>query len=145
VTASNPRDKRGWRIPRNGTKSRKIYDMLVAGKKPFEIIKELGMTDSTIRVLIFNIKRPDKKNEYARNYFRTHPKRPRAKKERLESDTPSHLLPDGTIRYSFYVKKLVNVLGLTHTEALEKEREILEKERANKNRLQLQSSGGSSS
>jgi hypothetical protein len=39
----NPRDERGWMIPRPGTKRRKVYDALVAGKKAGEIMKELGL------------------------------------------------------------------------------------------------------
>jgi hypothetical protein len=40
----NPRDERGWMIPRPNTKRRKIYDALVAGKKAGEIMRELGMS-----------------------------------------------------------------------------------------------------
>jgi hypothetical protein len=39
----NPRDERGWMIPRPGTKRRKVYNALVEGKKAGEIMKELGL------------------------------------------------------------------------------------------------------
>jgi hypothetical protein len=39
----NPRDERGWMIPRPGTKRRKVYDLLLAGKPASEIMWELDM------------------------------------------------------------------------------------------------------
>lgn len=39
----NPRDERGWMVPREGTKRRQIYDALVAGKRAGEIMREMGM------------------------------------------------------------------------------------------------------
>jgi DNA-binding CsgD family transcriptional regulator len=40
----NPRDVRGWMIPRPNTKRRQVYDRLVAGKKAGEIMQELGLS-----------------------------------------------------------------------------------------------------
>jgi hypothetical protein len=40
----NPRDERNWMIPRAGTKRRKVYDALVAGKKAGEIMKDMNLT-----------------------------------------------------------------------------------------------------
>lgn len=40
----NPRDARGWMIPRIGTKRRKVYDMLVDGRKPSEIMGVLDLS-----------------------------------------------------------------------------------------------------
>ncbi len=40
----NPRDERNWMIPRPNTKRRQVYDLLVAGKKAGEIMKELNLT-----------------------------------------------------------------------------------------------------
>lgn len=40
----NPRDERNWMIPRPGTVRRKVYDLLVAGKKTGEIMRELNLT-----------------------------------------------------------------------------------------------------
>lgn len=41
---TNPRDDRGWMIPKPGTIRRKVYDLLVAGRNQFEICGELGMS-----------------------------------------------------------------------------------------------------
>lgn len=43
----NPRDERGWKIPRPGTKRRRVYDALVAGKRAGEIMRELGLKRKT--------------------------------------------------------------------------------------------------
>jgi FixJ family two-component response regulator len=40
----NPRDERNWMIPRPGTKRKQVYDALVAGKRPKEIMKELNLS-----------------------------------------------------------------------------------------------------
>lgn len=40
----NPRDERGWMIPRQNTKRRQVYDALKAGKRPIEIMKELNLS-----------------------------------------------------------------------------------------------------
>ena len=40
----NPRDEQGWMIPRSGTKRRKVYDALKAGKRAGEIMKEFGLS-----------------------------------------------------------------------------------------------------
>jgi FixJ family two-component response regulator len=40
----NPRDERNWMIPRPNTKRRQVYDLLVAGKRAGEIMKELNLT-----------------------------------------------------------------------------------------------------
>lgn len=39
----NPRDERGWMIPRPNTVRRKVYDALVAGKKAGDIMSDLGL------------------------------------------------------------------------------------------------------
>lgn len=142
MTNSNPRDERGWRIPRPNTKSRQIYNLLIQGKKPCEIARELNFVESTTRVLIFNIKNSKKKNSWANEFNKNKPRKP--KKPYATSDK-SKKLPDGTILYSKYVKKLVKVLGITHAEAVEQERKLLEKENANKDRLQLSGGGGAPS
>jgi hypothetical protein len=38
----NPRDDRGWMIPRPGTKRRQIYDAMVAGDPPYKIMWDMG-------------------------------------------------------------------------------------------------------
>jgi FixJ family two-component response regulator len=40
----NPRDERNWMIPRPNTKRRQVYDLLVAGKRAGEIMKELNLS-----------------------------------------------------------------------------------------------------
>lgn len=40
----NPRDERGWMIPRPNTKRRQVYDALKAGKRPIEIMKEMHLS-----------------------------------------------------------------------------------------------------
>ena len=40
----NPRDERNWMIPRPNTKRRQVYDLLVAGKRASEIMRELNLT-----------------------------------------------------------------------------------------------------
>lgn len=61
------RDARGWRIPQVGTRSRAIYDRMLAGKSPFEIQTEVGGTSQSVGVLIWKIKHPETSN--AREYF----------------------------------------------------------------------------
>jgi FixJ family two-component response regulator len=43
----NPRDGRNWMIPRPNTKRRQVYDLLVAGKRAGEIMKELNLSRKT--------------------------------------------------------------------------------------------------
>jgi FixJ family two-component response regulator len=40
----NPRDERGWMIPRPGTKRRQVYDALIAGTKAGKTILAMGLT-----------------------------------------------------------------------------------------------------
>lgn len=35
----NPRDERGWMVPREGTKRRQVYDALVMGRRASEIMQ----------------------------------------------------------------------------------------------------------
>jgi hypothetical protein len=114
---SNLRDERGWRVPRVGTKSYQIYHLMVAGFSNREI-SDLFQEDpikSSIKVLANAIKAPVKKNEYCRQLYREG----RVKKS-------SH----NAGGYSRYVIKLVNILGMSYTEALEEERKALAKEAA---------------
>ena len=61
------RDERGWRIPHAGTRSRAIYDLLVAGRTPAEIRAQVGGTPESIGVLMWRIRHPDTAN--AREHF----------------------------------------------------------------------------
>lgn len=58
----NLRDERGWRIPRPGTKSRQIYDLLIVGKRRFEIVAATGISDQLVSAFIWKIKHPELAN-----------------------------------------------------------------------------------
>lgn len=51
-TKLNERDGRGWRIPRPGTLSRGIYDLILVGKTPKEIAELLNVGAGKVRVLV---------------------------------------------------------------------------------------------
>lgn len=70
----SPRDERGWRIPRAGTIRRRIYDMLVEGKKPRQIHKAVGISYICCVMHQQHIKTPDRTN--ALRYNREHPDDP---------------------------------------------------------------------
>jgi hypothetical protein len=112
------RDERGWRIPRKGTKSAQIYDMLLAGFSTTEIINQFCEV-GTIRVLIHNIKNPEKHNKRARDWRGNNPGKAKA------SSISNHTKRHGA--YSKYVMKLVKVLDISYTEAVALERKELEK------------------
>jgi hypothetical protein len=59
----NPRDERGWMIPRPGTKRRQIYDAMVAGDRPLKIMWDMGfMPRGTFNNHRYAITKPDKSN-----------------------------------------------------------------------------------
>ena len=51
-----PRDDRGWVIPKDGTLSRKIYDLLVQGMGTAEIAFRLEIKVTNTRVLAWRIR-----------------------------------------------------------------------------------------
>lgn len=112
------RDYRGWRIPRTGTRSWEIYQLLHNDFKAGEIIKlfQEDKCHTSIRVLISQIMHPAKHNKWSNDWQKNNPKRAK------EIAKNSKHVP-----YSKYVKKLVKVLGISHTEAVELERKELEK------------------
>ena len=57
------RDQDGWRIPRDGSKSRRIYDLLLEGCSHRQIQQEVGGSLNCIRVLIYYMRHPEKHNE----------------------------------------------------------------------------------
>jgi hypothetical protein len=63
-----PRDENGWVVPRNGTKSAKIYAMLKEGKPPTMIARELNANRNGVKVLAHSIKNPDKHNANVQKY-----------------------------------------------------------------------------
>ena len=64
----NQRDDAGWRIPENGTTSRKIYDLSKAGMAPKEIASFLGIKVGSVRVLKWKIRNPVTSNRYAKEH-----------------------------------------------------------------------------
>jgi hypothetical protein len=57
------RDESGWIVPKEGTISRQVYDLLKAGKSWTEIIKAFPSSNpGTIAGKITNIKKPDARN-----------------------------------------------------------------------------------
>lgn len=53
------RDKDGWRIPMEGSLSRKIYDRVVQGESPKDIAKALRIDIGKVRVLKHRFSNPD--------------------------------------------------------------------------------------
>jgi hypothetical protein len=59
------RDERGWRIPRPGTRSRRIYDLLCEGLSTGKIHSIVGGSYATTGFLIWKIKHPETANRLA--------------------------------------------------------------------------------
>lgn len=117
----NKRDERGWRIPREGTRSHAIYLLMVQGLSNNEIAKRLGFEPSgnKVRVLACHIKRPNVHNATNIRYYQNHPEL-RKKFAKVNYRKTKYF-------YTPYVRKLVKVLGISYKEALEHERKLLEK------------------
>lgn len=65
------RDARGWRVPRAGTKSRAVYDLMVTGARAKSITAALGGNGQTVRVLMWKIRRPLAANKAAlKSYYK---------------------------------------------------------------------------
>jgi hypothetical protein len=64
-----PRDERGWRVPREGTTSRRIYDLLVQGKKGVAIAEITGCDVDKVHVLTFKIRHPETTNATRKKNF----------------------------------------------------------------------------
>lgn len=60
----NPRNELGWRIPRKGTASAAIYDLLLQGKTRNPIAIALNMNPVTVGVLIHKIRHPERIKSY---------------------------------------------------------------------------------
>ena len=63
MTAIQPRDENGWRIPRPDTLSDAIYNLARQGKKSREIAKILGKRPNIVAVLLWKIRNPEDSNE----------------------------------------------------------------------------------
>lgn len=114
----NARDEQGWRIPREGTKSLEVYLLMKEGLRPKKIAETLNDDARSIAVLACYIKRPEKKNSYQRQWHINNPEKSKAIELRSR---PNRIV------YSKHVKKLVRVLGISFTEAVKIEREIMMK------------------
>ena len=55
-----PRDNEGWRVPRPGTISAKIYACAKKGMRTIEIARALGRKRSTVSVHLFKIRHPER-------------------------------------------------------------------------------------
>ena len=65
----NDRDKDGFRIPREGTLSFSIYYLSKHGMSPADIALSLGVTPTTVRVLMHRYKHPDLSNKRANSFY----------------------------------------------------------------------------
>lgn len=79
-------DDKGWRIPREGTTARKVYEMMRDGLGCTEIARRLGKPRNTIGVLMHRIRNG-----------------------RLSRRLPAIY---ALRRHSVYVRKLVDILGM---------------------------------
>lgn len=61
-----PRDSRGWRVPTSGSKSRRIYDLLVKGRTTGQIALRLRLDVGSVRVLAWKIRNPEADNALRR-------------------------------------------------------------------------------
>lgn len=115
----NPRDKRGWRIPREGTERELIYHLLLAGFTAREIINlfQEDINHTSVRVQVHTIMHPEKNNKRANNYYKNNFEKHKAAVAKYNSGG----------KYSKYVIKLVKVLEISYTEAVAMERKVLEK------------------
>ena len=71
-----PRDKDGWLVPKRGTLSRAVYNLMAIGMGARDTAEALGKPYGTIRVLRNHIKYPDVFAAKQAAYYL--PKRPRA-------------------------------------------------------------------
>jgi hypothetical protein len=110
-----PRDERGWRVPREGTKARAVYDLMICGFKRSAIIEATGYNGAVVSTMMHCIRWPDQTNQLKTRYYVT-PSPPRQYKQRQHK--PSN-----------YVQKLRDILGMSLDEARRVEREMIEKER----------------
>ena len=69
---SRPRDERGWRIPREGSLSRRIYDAIVIDgvTSSGRIAIALGVQPTMVRVLRHRLQRPEHANEKQKYHSR---------------------------------------------------------------------------
>lgn len=61
-----PRDSRGWRVPKAGTKALRVYRLMVAGKSLREIHDAVGENYHTVGVRCWEIRNADLMNKRRR-------------------------------------------------------------------------------
>jgi hypothetical protein len=55
-------DMLDWRVPKEGTKSAKIYQLMRNGVRPKEISKRLNTTRNSVKVTMWQIRHPKEAN-----------------------------------------------------------------------------------
>jgi hypothetical protein len=99
-----PVDEKGWRIPRDGTDARKVYDLMRQGLGCTEIARRLDKPRNTVGVLM----------------------------HRIRNGRPTRCLRANDALRSVYVRKLVDILGMPLAKAIEIERFVMDhKQRVN--------------
>lgn len=64
------RNENGWKIPREGTFTREVYDLLILGGSLRTIYEQFPARNRrTIEALISHIKNPESRNAYSRRYY----------------------------------------------------------------------------
>jgi hypothetical protein len=59
-------DDDGWLVPRPGTKSRAIYELAKFERmRPRQIAQQLGTSSNVVRVLLFNLRHPRRRPDFA--------------------------------------------------------------------------------
>lgn len=67
---TSARDKLGWRIPQDGSVSRKIYELMQEELRAEEIFQRLKgkVTRGTLGVLMWKIRHPEESNQITYKY-----------------------------------------------------------------------------
>jgi hypothetical protein len=60
-------DDSGWRVPRDGTLARPVYDLAKFGFRPRYIAWTLGMSENSVRVTLCHMKYWQRVNTYEQN------------------------------------------------------------------------------
>ena len=77
LNALRPRDKDGWLVPKRGTLSRTVYNLMAIGMGAAEIAAALGTSYHTARSLKNHIKYPERHSaRQMKKYFHKRPRPP---------------------------------------------------------------------
>lgn len=69
IGSIGPRDHAGWLVPKPGTRSRIVYEMLKAGLETHIIARSLTMSKCNVHQIIFRIRHPDQTKDQHREYM----------------------------------------------------------------------------